>query len=342
MSEMILRQWAMLRALPRAPRKISAQTLSLRLSELGFETTERTIQRDLNYLSNIFPLTCDDAKPKGWHWSEAAVSIELPGMDIHTALTLAIIEQSVNQLLPSITYRHMQPWFEQARKLIANAPAKLSDWKKKLHVVNHKMLFVVPKAKPQVQGIVYDGLLNGMQIEVTYQAISSQAPPKLYPVSPLGLIIRDRLVYLVCKVKEYKSPRLLALHRILAARLLETKAQLIPNLDLEEIGSKVLAIPQNDQPIRLQMLVSPLIRKYLTESPLSENQTVMVVDAENHVITADVLDSQQLRSWIRSLGREATVIKPEYLRNHLINELNQTTARYNNPVPPDNAERSET
>ena len=328
MSETVLRQWAMLRELPRAPRKISVQELLSRLESASFKTTDRTIQRDLIYLSGIFPIICDSAKPKGWAWSESAVSIELPGMDVHTALTLAIIEKSVTQLLPTNTYRHMQPWFQQAQGIIANAPAKLSNWKNRLSVVDRKMLFLAPKVDRAVQEAVYDGILNGQQIEVTYRAITSENKPRTYPVSPLGLVIRDRLIYMVCTVKDYVEPRLLALHRILTARLLETKSKQVPGLKIDEIAFQVLAIPKNEKKIKLQIIVSPLIAKYLRESPLSETQAVKTYEESTHLISADVQDSEQLRSWIRSLGSDATVLKPLYLRNQFRDESIQSAEQY--------------
>jgi predicted DNA-binding transcriptional regulator YafY len=328
MSETVLRQWAMLRELPRAPRKISVQELLSRLESSSFKTTDRTIQRDLIYLSGIFPIICDSAKPKGWAWSESAVSIELPGMDVHTALTLAIIEKSVNQMLPTNTYRHMQPWFQQAQLIIANAPAKISNWKNRLSVVDRKMLFLAPKVDRAVQEAVYDGILNGQQIEVTYRAITSEDRPSIYPVNPLGLVIRDRLIYMVCTVKDYAEPRLLALHRILSAKLLDTKSKQIPGLKIDEIALQVLAIPKNEKKIKLQIIVSSLIAKYLRESPLSEKQTIESHEGGTQLLRAEVQDTEHLRSWIRSLGCNATVLKPVYLQNLFRDEFIQSAERY--------------
>ena len=47
MSDTLLRQWTMLRHIPRHPRRISVHDLRAHLAEQGYTTTERTIQRDL-------------------------------------------------------------------------------------------------------------------------------------------------------------------------------------------------------------------------------------------------------------------------------------------------------
>jgi predicted DNA-binding transcriptional regulator YafY len=67
-------------------------------------------------------------------------------------------------------------------------------------------------------------LLNDKQIEVTYRAITSGKEAKTYPVHPLGLVVMEQVVYLVCTVKDYQDPRFLAVHRIDSAQLLDSDA----------------------------------------------------------------------------------------------------------------------
>ncbi|MCE1118944.1 MULTISPECIES: WYL domain-containing protein [Pseudomonas] len=73
------RQWALLRQLPsRSPGTTSAD-LVWRLRDVGFNVSKRTVERDLNELSLIFPLERNDKSiPFGWHWSANAGS-ELRG-----------------------------------------------------------------------------------------------------------------------------------------------------------------------------------------------------------------------------------------------------------------------
>lgn len=60
------RQWALLKALPNYPKKISIRQLWNAMEDLGYEVTKRTIERDLINLSLQFPIVTDDAKPAGW------------------------------------------------------------------------------------------------------------------------------------------------------------------------------------------------------------------------------------------------------------------------------------
>ncbi|QXH56464.1 WYL domain-containing protein [Pseudomonas maumuensis] len=67
------RQWALLRQLPSRSPGITSAELVWRLRDVGFNISKRTVERDLNELSLIFPLERNDKSiPFGWHWSANA------------------------------------------------------------------------------------------------------------------------------------------------------------------------------------------------------------------------------------------------------------------------------
>jgi hypothetical protein len=115
MSDTLLRQWEMLRSIPRAPRKIDASTLMARLEAAGYRIDKRTVQRDLNDLSRVFPLQSDTRNtPYGWSWSPDAPTFDLPAMDGPTALTVRMIEQFIPTLLPPSVRELLAPQFARA------------------------------------------------------------------------------------------------------------------------------------------------------------------------------------------------------------------------------------
>ncbi|MCO4761619.1 MAG: hypothetical protein KC502_08960 [Myxococcales bacterium] len=74
MASTMLRQWLMLSMIPIAPRKTTAATLLDELQDRGWELDVRTVQRDLQQLSTVLPLVCDDrSRPYGWSWQSDVV-----------------------------------------------------------------------------------------------------------------------------------------------------------------------------------------------------------------------------------------------------------------------------
>ena len=66
------------------------------------------LKRDLNALATAFPLDSDQRKPQGWCWRQGAGQLEIPGMDVHAALTFNLVEQYMQNLLPRSTLSHIE------------------------------------------------------------------------------------------------------------------------------------------------------------------------------------------------------------------------------------------
>jgi hypothetical protein len=110
----IARQWELLAALPSRGPGITAAELRLRLVDAGFTTTKRTIERDLNDMSLIFPIICDArSTPYAWYWRPGS-AISLPGISLADALTLRLVEGGLKPLVPSFIWSAIAPRFMDA------------------------------------------------------------------------------------------------------------------------------------------------------------------------------------------------------------------------------------
>ena len=158
MNDTLMRQWAMLRAIPRHPRRIDAPTIHGRLRDLGMVVSLRTVQRDLNALAETFPLDFDESKPQGWCWRPGAGQLEIPSMDAHAALTFNLVEDYMQNLLPRSTLSHMAPWFDAAQGVAISQASTVTKWRDKLRVIPHTLNKVPAPIDPEIQATIYNGL----------------------------------------------------------------------------------------------------------------------------------------------------------------------------------------
>lgn len=323
-----MRQWMMLRAIPRHPRRIDAPTIHAMLSDLGMSVSLRTIQRDLNALAQTFPLDFDESKPQGWCWREGASQLEVPSMDAHAALTFNLVEQYMKNMLPRSTLSHMAPWFDAAQGVASSQASSVTKWRDKLRVIPHTLNKVPAPINSEFQATIYNGLLSEKQLQVTYRAITTGQDAKTYPVHPLGLVIMEQVVYLVCTVKDYKDARFLALHRIDAAELLEATAVRPAAFDIDEFIMREFGIRLGNEPINLVLRIRGVLAKYLAETPVAAGQTLTLIDEEWTRVEVKVQETIQLRTWLRSLGPDAVVDSPEFLKNQLANEWRELVNLY--------------
>ena len=138
MNDTLMRQWAMLRLIPRFPRRIDTPTIHSQLLGQGMAVSLRTVQRDLNSLATTFPLDFDESKPQGWCWQEGASQLEIPSMDAHAALTFNLVEQYMQNMLPRSTLNQMAPWFNAAEGVANSQVSYISKWRDKLRVISSR------------------------------------------------------------------------------------------------------------------------------------------------------------------------------------------------------------
>lgn len=76
----IARQWELLKLLPHRYPGSTARQLQQALLDAGHRASKRTVERDLQELSSLFPLYCNDKGiPYGWYW-QPGQKPALPGL----------------------------------------------------------------------------------------------------------------------------------------------------------------------------------------------------------------------------------------------------------------------
>ncbi len=314
MNETLSRQWAMLKRIPRAPRKVTTNQLQEHLAGLGKDITIRSIQRDLISLSREFPLVCDEGKPSGWSWRRDASPLSVPGMDAHTALTFALVEAQLRKALPPGTAGHLEPWFEEAKVVIAKNSSSVFNWKNKIRFVSKSIGLLQYEVDEDVRTVIYDCLLKGCQINVTYQAIGNNAEPKKYPIHPLGLVVTDDGIYLLCTIKDRTEVSTLHLRRFVIAEPTNTPINIPVDFDIDKIASTSFHIKRSEKPVKLKMRISKTEAKRLEEAPINQTQKISTIDEQWSTVSVATEDSDHLRRWIQSLGKDVEVLAPEELR----------------------------
>ncbi len=331
MSDTLMRQWLMLNMIPRHPKKIAVSQIRMDLEQEGFRTSMRTIQRDLNRLSEQFPLVSDErSKPFGWSWAKDAKILDIPGMDSHTALAFWTADQHLKPLLPKSTVGKLQMHFNRAAKVLdsTSAASPVSRWRDKLRVLHRGPPLRPPAISEKVQDTVYDALLRGLRLEVTYLARGDKSE-KSYEVSPHGLVIKEGLSYLVCSLWDYSDVKLLLLHRMRSVSLLDKPSTAPLGFDLDNLIASVELDYAVGGKIRLRARFSDNAAHHLAERPLSEDQSLKDLGDGKAELAATVNDTAELRWWLLAFGAQVEVLEPDDLRRYMMDSIARMADVYN-------------
>lgn len=325
----LLRQWTMLRHVPRYPRKVSAPELQQKLTDAGYRTDLRTVQRDLIKLSAELPLVSDDAKPRGWSWQMDAAPLDIPTLDPQSALTFRLAEDYLRALLPVSTLNYLQPWFRAAKGVLdATSANGMVRWPEKIRVLAPGQPLLPPQIDPSVQAVLYDALLREKRVAVTYLPKEGKEI-KDYVVSPLALVVRDRVAYLLATLRDYQNVMQLVLHRVHSAELLDEPVISPTDFNLDEyIASGGFGFIQSEQTLQLLAEFRNGSAQHLSERPLSADQALTNLGDGRALLRATVCDTSELRWWLRAFGDNVTILSPEALRIEFVLMARQLAEQY--------------
>jgi len=319
----------MLRVVPRHPRRISTVEMKERLRAAGFDTTLRTVQRDLIKLSSSLPLLGDDSKPQGWSWQADAPQLDLPALEPQAALVFYLAERYLTPLLPSSTLDYLSPWFRTASGVLDNQHQDLSTWRDKVRILAPGQPMLAPSIDREVQRVVTQALLLNRRLTVTYRPRAG-IEDKNYEVNPLGIVVRDQMIYLVCTLREYDDIKQLVLGRMRSAQLQDKRARKLKHFDLDEYISRgEFGFPiETGRTITLTVDFDAEVANGFIERPLDVKQVTEVINETTVRMTATVPDTAELRRWLLGFGKHAVVMEPAALRSEMTSLVNEMHQRY--------------
>jgi predicted DNA-binding transcriptional regulator YafY len=299
--ETVLLALELLRRIPRSS-KVSAPELHKQLSIAGVARDLRTIQRQLEMLSEHFEIERDERnKPYGYRWKERAKGLALPMLSEQESLLLTLAEQQLGSLLPSAVMKSMEGFFAQARANIGQGvnAKREREWLSKIRVVSDTQPLLPPKIVGGVLEEVSNALYANLWLTLDYKNAAGKRAT--VEVMPLGLAQQGPRLYLVCRFKGYDNERSLALHRIISAKAMTTAFIRPRDFDLQKYDDDGRFGFGEGKRIRLTFKIKKGTGQHLLESPLSADQVVNeLVDA--YQITATVVDSDMLDRWLCSFG----------------------------------------
>ncbi|BBP01053.1 helix-turn-helix transcriptional regulator [Sulfuriferula nivalis] len=303
---------AILQRIPKG-RTVTASELRQQLADAGINRDLRTLQRQLDMLSENYDIDRDDSsKPYRYKWKEFAKGLSLVGLSPQESLLLTLAEQHLNSLLPTKLMKSMQGFFTQARSQLGDKSKtkREREWLEKVRVVSTTQPLLPPKIDPLVFEQVSNALYANQWLEVDYKNAAGKRTETR--VMPLGLAQQGQRMYLVCRFDGYDNERSLALNRIISAKVSTLTFERPKDFDLKQYDDDGRFGYGNGQHIKLSFRIDKDAGLHLLESPLSLDQRVVELD-DAYEITATVVDSEMLEWWLRGFGDDVWAVNKEVI-----------------------------
>jgi predicted DNA-binding transcriptional regulator YafY len=240
------------------------------------------------------------------------------------ALTFVMARDLLTPLLPPLLLRRLEPYFDAAHQVLAAAGAPgLTGWKDRVQVIPEGQPLLHAPINPDIMTVIQTALLDGTRFKGRYRPRGGDLAE--YEFNPLGLVFRERIVYLVATLWDYADPRQFAMHRFKQAAPLAQAATYPDGFDLDtyiEAGAFEYpnAEPEAAAGTSLRLRMSVGAATHLHETPLSEDQVISDdPDDPSWVrVTATLRETEQLYWWLLGFGAQVEVLGPARLRERMV------------------------
>ena len=335
----------MLEKIPRWPAEITSESMHEKLSAMGFDISLRTVQRNLEFMEETDTWLekrpekkRPGSEPYRYHYKTDTPVRIFPSLDDHTALAFELADAFLRELMPPETIVALKPFVRAAgkrlekRKLIAAA-----QWKDKIHVFPLGLRRKAPRIRTEVKDVVYQALLDDQVLRIVH-ASRGKKEAKEFVISPLGLVVRDYLIYLYGlpreqNDKENKQVLAFALHRMRSAEIIKEAIYVRPEGFSLQDNEGLASMPVAGNPLlQLKLRIASSSVLNVRECELIGRQTLELdptsSDGLGVILLAEVPNTVELRQWIRSMGPNAEVLEPIFLRDEMAQEFFRLATRY--------------
>ncbi len=321
-------------------------------SSQSYSSARRTIQRDLNFLygandvlnqegDNDFGLEAERGSGKSLLWSldpYSTLAYDFEKMPTYLALSFAMTQKHLSGIMPKNTLSEMDRFFKNADTKLQKEASKVSPQqfgrlKDSVEFYQRGQRLQAANYDITVLDTIYRAILKEKQLTIRYR-------DKTYRVHPYGVVILLPKLYLVAKKHEdIDKPdeyRNFLIHKIDEIAVSTYSSSVPDSFNLKtylDEGCMDVFIDQSDTAfyslvLRFKISEASNLIADLSENPISNDQQLIAIGESQFELTASVKRTIQLKNWIMGLGRVATIISPDIIRNDITSELQALVSNY--------------
>ncbi len=325
-------------------RTLQTRGVGIPLAQLAqdFEVSDRTIQRDLELLQELgFPVAYEeDAYGKRfWKMPNDFFRAGSLALSLTEALSLHLAERLCAALAGTHFAEGLDSILAKIRSLIpSQAAAYFTEASGTLHVR--------PFASTDYSGhrdvirMLDEGIRDDRSVEITYRSLwRGDEYTTLY--DPYGLVLHLDDLFLVGRSRRANALRVFKVTRILSARSTREVFERPEDFDLGSLFQTSFGIIQSDAtPIEIVVQFNGVAAAVVEERIWHDSQRLEWLPNEpglfapgDHgpdalIATFRLAEVLEFKRWMKGFGDQAVVLKPDWLRDQVHEELAAAARRY--------------
>jgi predicted DNA-binding transcriptional regulator YafY len=319
----LFRQWELIKTLQAHRFGVSTEELAARL-----ECNKRTVQRDLNVLQDIFPISHEqrDRGKRFWKLAHDAVESEQLQLTMTEMLSLFLSQQLLLPLGGTQFGDGLQTAIQKIRALL---PARALTYFEGLD----ESFFIKSLANHDYSGqdkeirILNEAILSQNAVKVIYRS-ASKGREVVSELHPYGMVLLHASLYCIGYLACYDEVRTLKVARIKGLTPLGKTFEKPEDFSLAGHFQGAFGVFQTGKKQKIRVEFTGWAATNVREMQWHPSQKVIKDGKDAAVVTFDLGNTVEFKRWLLGFGRCARVLSPKELAADLRNELKQAYSRY--------------
>jgi len=333
--EALRRQWQLLQLLQSHRYGLTVDELAEKLG-----CSKRTIQRDLNVLREVnLPIMYQQVEDSPGKRRYFLPSQYINKNDLWLTITEALSLYLARAFMAPLAGTTIGDAFES---LVNRIEQTLSNAARKHFRNLQNLLLVLPAGQPDysakrdIVSAVDQAVREQKVLKITYH--SPWRPEKYQTeIHPYGIVFWQGDLYVVAYSKRAAEIRIFKVTRILTAELTQKTFHKPPDFDLEDYFAPSLSVTRSGRKFEAVVEFTGPAAALALERRWHPSQRIIHRSDDRVVMKFVISDSIGLKQWIKTFGRHARLLEPDWLREELRCELLAMAALYEQPPTSDEA-----
>lgn len=293
-----------------------------------FEVSERTIERDIEFLRDRYNAPIEyNFEKKGYHYVDTTFFLKTLFLTGEELFSIAVIEKTLQQYRNTPLESQMRKIFEKIRVVLPHDLVSFdSMW------VDNSITFIAdptPEINQNNFTKVFEGLKRRVSISFFYRSLD-QNEPEQRVVNPYHILCQRGAWYLIafCHVKN--ELRIFAFSRMGEVSLVEKMSFTIPSDFLPEayIDPNIGVWLTTKESFTVRLLFSPEIGVFAEERVWSADQEVKVHPDKSVEVVFSTTQFEELKRFVLGQGSTVKVLEPAELVEAVRKEIEKISSAY--------------
>lgn len=289
-----------------------------------YQVSEKTIQRDLEFLLNHFQAPLEyDYKRKGYHYYKEFTLNPLK-LDEGDFFMLAVTQKVIEQYKSSPFKNRMIKFYDKIKTLFNDEITIYTDELRDIISFDIGPLRDINKEYfDKLEKAIREKLI----VEIKYHTMHSDITSSR-KIDPLHLKNFKGDWYLIAYCHLKNDVRVFALSRIEKLILKEYNYKEHNEINLDEILHSSFGIYLDRKKCNIKIKFSPYQSRWIKEKIWHKTQKIKELKDGSIILSMKLNSKEEIKRWILQYGKEAEVLSPKTLREEIKKEYSESLKLY--------------